>query len=158
MVYDYKKKGVYSVPAQQAGEELQRIYTERGRMEASDIVDESRPESAVLHPVFEWDDPKAAELYRQEQARGLCRCLIVVSETEEPEVQQIEIRAFQHVSESYRPIHVIINDDDMYEELVETALKEFQSCAKKHAILSKRPELQGIFEAIDSASKRPLQG
>jgi hypothetical protein len=34
------------------------------------VVEESRDEAALLHPMFEWDDASAAERYRQ----GMARC------------------------------------------------------------------------------------
>lgn len=72
MVYKWKIPGVIPVDAQTAGEELQRIYQEKGGLNPSDIVEESRHDSAPLHPCFEWDDETAAEKYRQTQAMQLC--------------------------------------------------------------------------------------
>lgn len=71
MVFEWKMKGLYPVAAQAAGMELERIYKDHGRCDAADVVDESRPEEAVLHPCFEWRDHVAAEFYRQQQARNL---------------------------------------------------------------------------------------
>lgn len=62
MVYSWKMTGLYQIPAQAAGEELARICKEHGgEMSPQTIVEESRPEAAPLHPVFEWNDTVAAE-------------------------------------------------------------------------------------------------
>ena len=47
---------IKGVTADQAGDELARIYVEKGELTAPLVVDESRPEEAPLHPAFEWDD------------------------------------------------------------------------------------------------------
>lgn len=150
MVYKWKLPGLYAIQAQDAGEELDRIYQERGKLDAADVVDESRPTEAVLHPCFEWDDPKAAELYRQEQARSLIRCVVVARETENSE--PVQVSAFVHVKETYHPIFVVINDADKYADMLAEALRELQAFQKKYAAYSNRPELKAIFNAIDSAT------
>jgi hypothetical protein len=66
----YRIKGIN---AQTAGEELARIAQDRGELKAPDVVDEARPQDALLHPAFEWNDQIAAELHRQDQARYLIR-------------------------------------------------------------------------------------
>jgi hypothetical protein len=52
-------------------------------------VDEARPEDAVLHPVFTWDDPVAAEKYREIEARTLIKRVRVIcpEPTQEPVVR-----------------------------------------------------------------------
>ena len=77
------------VDAQTAGEELDRIRQEHGTLEPGTVVDESRPDEAPLHPVFEWCDPKAAELYREHQATHLIKQVrvIVPPRSEEPVVR-----------------------------------------------------------------------
>jgi hypothetical protein len=71
---------VLGVDAQTAGEELDRIRKERGTLGPGAVVDESRPDEAPLHPVFEWCDPVAAEKYREHQATNLIRQVRVVVE------------------------------------------------------------------------------
>lgn len=143
MVYSWKLPGLYAVSAQAAGEELQRIYTERGRMDAQDIVEESRPESAPLHPCFEWDDAVAAEKYRCHQARQIV-CSIIVQQ-DAGEAEPVTVRAFVNVEETYRPISVVVNSEEQMDELLTTALSELKSFERKYATLSK---LRPVFEAI----------
>ena len=78
MRYEFKAGARYSVAAEVAGAELERIQNQRGVIEPRVVVEESRPESAPLHPVFEWDDDKAAENYRTWQARSLIKSVRVI--------------------------------------------------------------------------------
>lgn len=75
---DYKYQGlrVPGLKAEDAYEELERIREERG-LTPQNVVDESRPKEAVLHPAFEWRDKVAAEEYRKHQARHIIRSVVV---------------------------------------------------------------------------------
>ena len=143
MVYQFKLPGLYPVSAQKAGEELHRIYTDKGQLKPADIVDESRPESAPLHPCFEWDDEVAAEKYREVQAGNLIRSITVVHET--PTHEPVEVRAFVKPLESYTPIEVVVNSEEQMTALLESALAELKAFEKKYATLSK---LAPILEEI----------
>ncbi len=150
LVFEWKMKGLYPVAAQAAGMELERIYKDYGRCDAADVVDESRPEEAVLHPCFEWRDHVAAEFYRQQQARNLVGCIVTVEEPQKNE--RVEVRAFAHVSGTYTPMTVVVRDQDKRAELVEKTLREFRAIRDKANIISDEPRLMGIFQAIDAAT------
>lgn len=150
MAYEWKLPGLYSVPAQEAGKELYRIREKRGRLDAHDVVDESRPEEAVLHPCFEWRDPVAAELWRDHQARNLISCIVV--REEKPDSPPIEVRAFVHVCGTYQPTEVVINDEEKYIEHIRNIIRELKAFRKKHDTYADRPELRAIFNAIDAAT------
>lgn len=147
MIYQWKMDGLYSVPAQAAGEELERIYDERGKIDPADVVDESRPETAVLHPCFEWRDDVAADKYREEQARSLVRCIVTVQESDG--AAPVKVRAFFHADEAYHPTAVIIREEDKYEQLVRAALGELASFRRKYSVLSNLDKLRAVFSAID---------
>lgn len=42
-----------------------------------EVVNTARPPTSPLHPVFEWDNKKAADEYRLHQARHLVRCFTI---------------------------------------------------------------------------------
>jgi hypothetical protein len=82
--YRYSSERGYGVPAQVAGEELERIAAVNGGfLKTEAVIEESKPENAPLHPVFEWDLEKAANEHWKQQARSLIRAVVVVS-VEEP--------------------------------------------------------------------------
>ena len=91
------------VDAQTAGEELDRIRRSYGGLSPAAVVDESRPQDAPLHPVFEWNDQTAAERYREHQATTLIRQVkVAVSEPERSPVTRIH-RADE---DGYEPLPV----------------------------------------------------
>ena len=144
MVYKWAVSGLYPVDAQVAGEELQRIYSAHGRIDAADVVEESRAETAPLHKCFEWNDSVAAELYRKKQAMAVIRSVVVVNEDKR---ESPNVRAFVHVQSTYQPIRVVVDDDNKMNELLESALRELQSFKRKYAALS---SLRQIIDAIDA--------
>lgn len=70
----------FGLPASVAGPELDRIRKRDGRIQASVVVEEARPDEAPLHPAFEWRDEVAAEEWRRHQATELVREVRVVVE------------------------------------------------------------------------------
>lgn len=100
MVYEYKVPYT-KVSAQEAGEELARIECEHGGLTPELVVDASREESAPLHPVFEWNDRKAAERYRIVQAGSLIRNVTVKIE-EAPRMEPVRAFVMSRQSASAR--------------------------------------------------------
>lgn len=143
MTYQWKIPGIIPVEAQKAGEELDRIYTKHGKLEPSDIVEESRNENAPLHPCFEWDDQKAANKYRESQAMLIVRSIVTVQESNEGPQQ---VRAFVHVEQSYKPISVVVNSEKQMAALLETALSELKAFKRKYETLK---ALSPVFDAIE---------
>lgn len=153
MVFQFKQGlgSLFPVSAQTAGEELARIHEKRGSLTPSGIVDESRTEQAPLHPVFEWDDWKAAEEWRKQQAKQLVCCIVVQQENEKAE--QVEVRAFEHVQGSYHPVQVILREPDMKMELMRDVLKMTDAYKEKlRAIIDISPAVERTIETIDGMS------
>lgn len=148
MVYQYKVPYA-RVSAQTAGEELARIEKENGSLTPELVVDESREENAPLHPVFEWDDKKAAEHYRVMQAGSLIRNVTVKIE-EAPRMEPT--RAFVNVAPVgqrkgiFVSIKSAMDDEETRETVVARALAELEKVKEKYKDLH---ELAGIFAEID---------
>jgi tRNA A37 N6-isopentenylltransferase MiaA len=60
------------------GETLADIEDRHGIIDPHTVVEESKPDDAPLHPVFEWRDDVAAEKWRTDQARRIVRSVEVV--------------------------------------------------------------------------------
>lgn len=149
MVYSWTVP-VVNVPAQVAGEELERIYKRDGIISPSAVVDDSRPESAPLHGCFEWRDDVAAEKYRETQAAKIIRSIVVVNtEKKEP----VRVRAFVHVSEKYQPMKVVVQSNAMMDALLESALKDLSAFQAKYAALKNVRPVDFALNAIDEALK-----
>ena len=126
MRYEFTAGARYSVAADVAGAELERIQNQRGVIEPRVVVEESRPEAAPLHPVFEWNDDKAAENYRTWQARILIKSVRVI---ELRDGADVPVPVYVHVPTAaaskgddgikqtpsgYQPVSVVVQRPDMY--------------------------------------------
>lgn len=151
MVYKYKFPNLFPVDANIAGEELASIYNEKGRCDPADVVERSRPADAPLHACFEWDDTVAAEKYREHQAGEIIRAIVTVSEEPNAPEATVETRAFVHVEHTYHPISVVVQDEDKYATLMQSALNDMVSFKKRYSQLSK---LQPVIQEIDKFLKR----
>lgn len=145
MVYDFKVKGLYDVSPQTVGEEFERIIEDSGELTPTAVVDKSRPEDAPLHKVFEWRDDVAAEKWRENQAQKLIHNVTIVCQKQEEE--PVQVRAFVHVQKDYKPIQIVLSDDDMRKELLRNAYRELTSFKTKYQTLS---ELSPLMLAIDT--------
>ncbi len=148
MVYKWNSGiGYFKVPAQTAGEELERIYAEHGTIAPKQIVNESRDEQAPLHPVFEWDDDIAAEKYRETQAGMLVRAIVQVEEDAEPE-KALPVRAFVHIhtQENYKPYSIVVNIPEEMDILLEDAYRDLEKFRRKYGNLV---QMRKVNDAID---------
>lgn len=158
LVYSWKMNGLYPVPAQQAGEEIERICEKHGGATPKAIVDESRPEHAPLHPIFEWNEPVAAELWREQQARQIVCCLITVEQTAKSS-EPVQVRAFHHARQAYHPMSVVVQSRDMMEEVKADALRSMLAFKQKYSVLSEKfLEVQRVIEAMDKAIPKLKDG
>ena len=153
MVYEYRATQ-YKVPAQVAGEYLEKLSKEEGGLTARALLEKSRPEEALLHECFEWDDTEAAERYRLGQARYFISNVVTVELKGKP----IEpTRAFMQVTQRehsevgiFKPVHVALSDSVSREIVLGNAMREMKSFISKYANLE---ELAKVIEAMDEVLK-----
>jgi len=151
MIYQWKDAGApTSIDAQVAGEELERIRTfNNGRLEAEDVVEASRDPKAPLHPVFEWDDTKAAEAHRKSQAMHVIRHIDVVFVKDD--VPRPPIRAFVSVKRdedrSYTSVQHALSDDELRTQVVAQAWSELEAWRRRYAELAEFAKLFAMIEA-----------
>ena len=81
--YQYKVRGLQKAPAQVAGEVCEKLQNSPGGLTPKTLVEASRDKDAPLHGEFEWRDDVAAELYRENQAGGIIRNIVIVSEEQD---------------------------------------------------------------------------
>ncbi len=148
-VYKWRAHAGVPIPAQVAGEELERIRTvNNGRLAQETVVEEARDKKSPLHPAFEWNDRKAAHQYRLSQAGYVIRMLSV--SYVEGEQKTGPIRAFVNVSRdedrSYTSIAHAMSDDELREQVLARALKELNDWRERYAELE---EFAGLFATIE---------
>ena len=147
--YKFRNPGLWKgVSADDAAAELNRIREKRGSLKPEFVVEESKDKNAVLHNCFTWDNKKAAELWRKQQASDLIRNIVCIVVNENVET---EIRAFVNVitgtlpDRSYTPVTEAILDDTAYKDLLAQAKAEMESFINKYSQIE---ELNGVKAAM----------
>jgi len=102
-------------------EETERVKAKHGKLTGRLLLEESREESAPLHCAFEWDDSKAAEKYRINQAGQLIVSVRILTE-EEPKkgvLTHIKVES----SSAFETPNQVVSQEDKYVE----ALLKYQA-------------------------------
>lgn len=139
----YKPKNKYSwgdgwkpkISADIVGGVVEHIEAEHGTVTKELLLEASRPEDSDTHSIFEWDDKKAGEQWRLEQAKHTINALRVVYVSHDDE--EVPVRAFVNVSElsektSYRHINVALSDDELRENYLNRIRHELDAFIKRN--------------------------
>lgn len=137
--------------AQAIGGEVERLESEhQHKLSPEEIVRAAESASSPLHPAFEWNDERAAQRYRIDQARQLLAMIDVV--IIKPDQTEAAIRAFVSVASDegrgYVATTHALADPDMRKLVIHRAWVELKAWQQRHAELS---EFGEIFAAIDQA-------
>lgn len=155
MVYKYEWNHYsYPVNAQDAGEYLERLDKKHNGITAEIILNESRDDEALLHPCFEWDNSKAAERYRLQQAKTLMSNLVQVEiiEDKSQKSANTHVRAFVSIEPRsnkavYRPVCLAMSNEETKRIVIANAYKELLMFRDKY---EKFTEFKSVIEAINN--------
>lgn len=116
-----------------------------GLLKPEAVIEAAESPTHPLHSRFEWDDSRAAQLYRIQQARHI----IASFEIEIPQLE-VKVRALtsldvDRTTGGYRWTLDTLERPDLREELIRTALKELTYLQNKYKHLQ---ELHDIWEKI----------
>lgn len=121
-----------------------------GQFTAQDVVDYARPKASPLHKYFEWDDTKAADQYRLDQARRVIQLVVI-------RVGDSEVREFQNVFVKEEDRRMYVRTDkaqrstDLWQQVLDAALNEANAWARRYETLS---QLSTVVKAIKTATRR----
>lgn len=130
-------------------EELQRICRENdGLLQPRDVVEEARKENSPLHSKFDWDDGKAAENWRLQQARYLITHVHV--EIEGPDNKKRASDVFVSLSTDrrkggYRLMQEVLVKRETRNQLIRDAITDMQSFETRYRTVR---ELVSVFSSM----------
>lgn len=103
-------------------EEVERIKKEHGRATPPLVVKWARPKNSPIHKLFEWDDRKAAERWRIDQAGEYLRKIVV---TVEEDTGPTQVRLYYSVTDSkgpnYRSMDEVTGNKDYLRQVLADA-------------------------------------
>lgn len=104
-----------------------------GALRPRAVVDAAAKPDHPLHPHFEWDDEKAADKYRMDQARTIIRAIRRVDDDDVPRRAFISIHDTSGTS--YRPLGDVINSHDLQLKVLQKAESDLQAWENRYADL-----------------------
>jgi hypothetical protein len=149
-------KNAKTANPQKIGEALEEITaTNNGRLEPDKIVAAARKDKR-LNPYFEWNNAKAADAYRLEQARELVRLIHV----ENHDVETGLARGWYSIRDrdgvSYRAVAEILSSQDLQQRLMAQAEKDLLSWEARYRSISDVCEMVRV--AREKLSERRAAG
>lgn len=148
MVYQWKNGWHYAADAQAVGERLASLAGQVGDgLTPRAVVDDARSPKSPLHPCFEWDDAKAAEEYRVEQARAVIQRITVVIEERPTEPVRAFVSMRAEEGRRYRSTIDVLRDPVSREQMLDEARGELSAWREKYKALE---ELSDVFAVVDA--------
>lgn len=138
----------YSVKPEIVGKVFEELEEEFGEVTPDNFLEASTPEASPTHKLFEWNDSKAADLYRKGQSRKIINDLRIETIADD---EKIVVPAYVNVSvkndgsASYRDIIRAFEARDTREIVLDRAYRELSMFKIKY---SKFQELASVMTAI----------
>ena len=139
-----------SVKAEIAGEVMQRLESE-GRLTPANLVEEARPEESPMHKAFEWDDAKAAENYRKQQATQMIRAIVVrESDVVSGGSESVQVKVFNQPEKGgvYESLMTILLDEEKSGSLMDKAKAELRTFRIKYSQLERLARLMVEIDEV----------
>lgn len=146
----FQGKGIDATKAYDA---LEKIRESNNGITDDAIVTAAKPKSHVLHKWFEWDDSKAANEHRRNQARTLIRSFEVVY-VEQP---GMKTRAYEVETKSTKPAErrtvyttteEVLANPESRDRLIADAIRMAMEFRRRFKMLH---EMERVMEEIDKA-------
>jgi hypothetical protein len=128
------------------GEALDAIRVQTGgQLHPQDVVADARDPKSALHQHFEWNDAKAAEGFRMDQARALIRSIRVIDDADIARPAFLSIRSDDGVG--YRTFQEVVSNVDLRERLLAQAERDLDAWTRRYR------ELRDIVELVQPARR-----
>ena len=129
---------------------MQRLGSE-GRLTPANLVEEARPEESPMHKAFEWDDAKAAENYRKQQATQMIRAIVVrESDVVSGGSESVQVKVFNQPEKGgvYESLRTILLDEEKSGSLMDKAKAELRTFRIKYSQLERLARLMVEIDEV----------
>jgi hypothetical protein len=143
-------KNLAEANPQKIGETLAKLTNEnKGHLTPQNVVAEARDIKSPLHKHFEWDDIKAADAFRLDQAREIIRVVRVIDEDKKP------VRAFLSIKDkdgvSYRDFQTVSTSSELQLAILRQAERDLEAWENRYK------QLQELCEAVSIIREKAIE-
>lgn len=111
--------------------------SEQGGVTPRDVLDTARSDNSPLHEYFEWNDKKAADEYRLEQARRMLRSINVryIEDGQPKEARAFQVvhkQAYEGGPRQYKSFQVLYGDSAFAAQMMDRAFEDLVTWKKRY--------------------------
>ena len=137
-------KNAKKADPQKIGEAIDKVATANdGHIKPAAIVEAARASRSPLHRHFEWDDEKAADAYRIEQARTLIRSIRTIDDTGDAKPAFLSVN--EKAGVSYRTFSDVMSSTDLQYAVLKQADRDLEAWESRYQ------ELTDICKVVSTA-------
>jgi hypothetical protein len=154
-----------SIDPTSVGKIIKEIAEKNGKCTPKDVLEVARNKESILHPMFEWDDRKAGEAFRKQQAGSLIRSIQVVRLSDDKKA--LERKSLMvHVPTTnknkqeepgYVTIEFALKDKVARAKVVEMALGQLKGIRAKYGDFNELDEIWGAIDRVTKWRGQPVQ-
>lgn len=153
--WSHKSKALKAIEPEEAVAELERLREENGGLVTpAQMVEAARDPGHLFHGCFEWDDTKAAERYRRDQARHVIRSVRIYAEGREVAPAYVAVRVKTDDGASrrgYMESREAAQKENLRAQVLRQALKQMLSM---RARFQRFAELAGVWQEVEAIAER----
>ena len=140
-------------------EAIDFIYERDGIVKPEAVLGYAEPEDSPIHKYFEWEDSKAATMYRLNQAMHLIvEVTVEYAGGERQAYHNVVVELSEGIREQgYFPVEVVTSDEDKYRSAVAALVADLRSLQKKYEELQEMKELINV-EKLDNLEREFKKG
>jgi hypothetical protein len=124
------------VSAQLVGEHFEKLEAKYGAVTKENFLQSATPEDSPMHKLFEWDNEKAAGLYRLQQANVIINSIRVEVKTDDKEIKHINAYVNTEPSGNgnaqFISIHKAMSDTQTKEHVISEVIKDLNYIKSKY--------------------------
>lgn len=152
--YAWQKNVGRGLEAATVAATVQEIEERDGVCKPQALVEEARPASSPLHPLFDWNDGEAAEQWRTHQARNVInniRFVIRTSNKDRPQKVVTFVSVQSGEERGYMNTLRVVSDETLNQRMLDDALTQLEAWQNRWGHLS---SMQPVVDAINQALKK----
>jgi hypothetical protein len=131
---------------------IDRVFPE-GYVTSEKFLEAAKDKRSPVHKLFEWDNTKAAELYRKRQASEMIRCVAVTISGDKYSKYTTPI-AVKEIGRSRVDIDIASKVPDLWDQVLARALADAEAWSERYKSLRKLSSIRGAIKKTVKKEKK----
>lgn len=126
-----------------------------GSYTPEEVVELARPKNSPIHKYFEWDDTRAAYLYRLQQARKMINCVVeIIDDITAPKAVSVVLSADGEDSHrAYVNSRQARKSPELWEQVLKSAAADLIAWKRRYEVFKQLKELRPVIASVKKLEK-----